>query len=112
MAHGDYDAVSWREFRQFLDTYNSLARRVESMDQGGTRGVAVIQVQVTGLTKQLSDLETDMRTWQVAHSATHDAEATRRLSGRRWAVGTAIACLGALIALITMVGALLAGQPF
>lgn len=107
MPDSDYGVVSWREFSQFLDTYNQLARRVEAMDQSGTRGVAVIQVQVTGLTRQVTDLEGEVRAWQAAHNAAHDVDNVRRIAARRWAVGTAIAGLTLLVALIAMVGELL-----
>lgn len=111
MPASEGDPVSWREFNQFLNTYNQLARRVEQMDTNGTRGVAVLNLQVTNLIGQIATLETDMRTWQSAHVQAHNNEVNKRVSSRRWAIGTAIACIAALVALITMVGALLANHP-
>lgn len=107
VALPDYDYVSQREFGLFLQSYNQLAARVEQMDMTGTRGVGVIQNQVTSLMQQVAGLETDVRTWQVAHQKDHKADAVQRTSARRWIVGTVIAAMACMATIGGMVAALL-----
>ena len=70
------------------------------MDRDGTRGVAVLQAQLTDLAKDMAELKGESRTWQQAHESQHQADAAERVSGRRWLVTTAIAGLASMAAAI------------
>lgn len=86
------EPVSRAEFGMLAATVSENARRLDTIDQGGTRGVGVVQ-------QQLMDLKgdvTELRTRFEAHEGDHKDEAKARLSSRRWAWSTAIAALVAV----------------
>lgn len=62
-------------------------QRFDSMDRSGTRGVGVVQEQLTDLRGDVAGLMARMET----HERNHVAEAKERLAGRRWAIGALIA---------------------
>lgn len=89
---------------------NESARRIDAIDQGGTRGVAVVGVQVAEVIKDVADVRTelradvaDMRRALAAHEAKHEKEARQRVNGRRWALGFAIAAGTTLAAILSVV---------
>lgn len=84
-------------WRREIDRVNT---RIDTLDRDGTRGVGVLQSQLTDLAKDMAELKGESRTWQQTHEHQHQADAAERLSGRRWLVTTAIAALALLITAI------------
>lgn len=79
------DAVSRAEFNMLVQQVADYNRRLEAIDSGGTRGVAVLQLQITDLAKDFA-----------AHEKQHEMMESRRLSGRRWAIALAVAAIAAI----------------
>jgi len=69
-----------------------LERKMESIDQRGTRGVAVLAVQVQELAKDVARLELSIE----SHRGEHQAEMRIRTSSRRWVVGMVVAAIAAV----------------
>lgn len=65
------------------------ARRLEGMDQGGTRGVAVLAAQVAEVVKDVADLRLALG----QHDQRHNDEQRSRVNSRRWLVMAIIAAL-------------------
>jgi hypothetical protein len=76
--------------------------RLEQIDVSGTRGVGVLQVQMTELVKDIGDLRAETRAWQVAHDREHEQERADRQAGRRWVVGAALAGFTAMIGALAL----------
>lgn len=95
--------ISRGEFDMLKTQANSLERRIESIDDHGTRGVGILQAQIVELLKDITDLKTSLVTFISEHSRTHKEESNDRTNGRRWMVGTAIAGVMALTAILTVV---------
>lgn len=90
------------EFDLLKDMVAGNASRMESIDVHGTRGVAVLQQQVTELIKDLTEMKTENGTWQKSHDGEHRSDKRDRVTGRRWLIGIGFAGLAALAAVITM----------
>lgn len=86
---------------------DQLAMRVHSIDEHGTRGVGIIQTQLTEVIKdqakaeaiidsRFTKLEADMNARFNAHQQQHETEKAERLAGRRWAFGFGVAALGSV----------------
>jgi hypothetical protein len=88
--------VSRPEFDMLKDLVATGQNRMENIDIHGTRGVAVIQAQVTELIKDLTELKTTTESFQKSHDTEHKEEKRTRITGRRWLIGTAIAGTGVL----------------
>ena len=78
-----------------------------SSTRGGTRGVAVLAVQVQqiaqdvarleqAMTKDVARLERRLEATMAEHSDAHDAERAGRMNSRRWIVGAVIALIAAI----------------
>jgi hypothetical protein len=109
-----------REFDLLKDGVAALGRRISDIDNNGTRGVQSIQVQMTEIVKDISELKVDVNNLKVevkqdvsnlkdsvdrrflAHGESHIQEAKDRVKGRRWVIGTMIAAVLALCAVITL----------
>lgn len=72
------------------------------MDSQGTRGVGILQLQVTEIVADLTQMRADTRAWQTEHERQHEQERRERIVGRRWLVGTGIAGLASMAAVISM----------
>ena len=79
------DPVSRYEFAELARQVMANALRLDAIDANGTRGVAVVGVQVQELSKDFAK-----------HEERHDQEQARRLSARRWVIGAAIAAVAAI----------------
>lgn len=90
------EEVSRGEFDLLKSMVKDLGDRLTSIDEHGTRGVAVIQAQLTELIKDLVEMKTELAN-----------EKTARLTGRRWLIGVGIAGIAACGGLITAVIAVL-----
>lgn len=96
---GDY-YVPRREFDQ-------LAARVELIDSQGSRGVGVIQYQLTALGRDYTDQKLEIgqvRTLIENHEKDHqraaDRQASERRNTRRWTIGLAAAIVVPLYPLL------------
>lgn len=72
------------------------------MDEGGTRGVSAIQVQVTELVKDITELKTKLEAHELAHVAEARQRDADRRETRRYALTTTIAAVATLIAVATL----------
>jgi hypothetical protein len=79
------DPVSREEFRMLSDRVGGNERRLDAIDAVGTRGVAVLAVQVQELSKDLA-----------AHEVKHDVERARQAAGRKWIWMALIAIVAAV----------------
>jgi len=79
------DEVSRYEFTELQQRVSENARRLDQMDAMGTRGVAVIAVQVQELAKDLAK-----------HEEKHDRQEAGRAAARRWMIGAVIAAVAAV----------------
>jgi len=68
------------------------ARRLDDIDRMGTRGVAVLAVQVGELTKDVGAVQLQMEN----HRKEHEADVKARVLARRWAVGIGLAVFTAI----------------
>ena len=79
------DIVSREEFAMLSRQVEDNARRLDNIDTTGTRGVAVLAVQITELAKDFS-----------RHEEKHDRADAARLTARRWLWGAVIAGIAAI----------------
>lgn len=77
------------EFAMLSERVNDNARRLETIDQGGTRGVAVLAAQISEVIKDVADLRQELRD----HDRQHAEEKRARTITRRWVITAVIAVL-------------------
>jgi hypothetical protein len=92
-----------RDTDQLTGWVMRLERHLEQIDMGGTRGMAVINIQLAELTKDVAELGGESRAWQVAHERQHEHDQAQRVSGRRWGLSLAITNLLGLAAILAAV---------
>lgn len=81
--------VTQREFDQ-------LRGEVTRLDDHGTRGVGIVQQQLTDVIKDVLELKTEISSRFAEHQRQHEREENDRAANRRWLVGLGIAMLGAV----------------
>lgn len=101
--------ISKREFDMLAGQVSGNARRVDAIDQGGTRGVGVLQLQVAELIRDVSALSTRMDGHETRHGREAQQAAEQRRSSRRFAITTAIAAIAAVGGLYGLLIAVVAG---
>lgn len=79
---GVSEYVTREEFSRFTDR---VSARMDQMDATGTRGVAVLAVQMQELAKDMA-----------AHEVKHDRELADRRSSHKWWVMAALAAIAAV----------------
>ena len=79
-----------------------IRQRLDQIDDRGTRGVTIIQAQVTDLIKDTADFRDETRGWQRHHEGQHEQDQRDRTIARRWLVGAGIAGLASMATVITM----------
>lgn len=79
-----------------------LREEVRRIDDHGSRGVIGIQAQLVDLIKDFVELKAGMDERFAAHARQHTDDRAARLSGRRWLVGTGIAGIVAMAAVLTL----------
>ena len=92
--------VTRGEFELLKQIVASNQARLEGIDSGGTKGVAVVQSQLTDVVKDLAELKGEVDKRFDAHMREHALEAQARIAARRWAIGTAIAGLAIIVTLL------------
>ena len=86
------EPITRPEFEMLRQLVSDNIKRLEAIDQSGTRGVGVVQVQLTDLAKDVAGLVTRLD----AHDGDHVREARERVAGRRWMIATVVAFLAAI----------------
>lgn len=102
MTNGTTDVVRG-EFEMLKSTVANLERRVESIDDHGTRGVVGLQAQIVDLVKDVTELKADLVKRFDNHDSVHRKEEDDRRATRRWIIGMSIAAMAALAAILTVV---------
>lgn len=94
----EFDAEKFATRREF----DQLLVRVDSMDQGGTRGVVAIQVQITDMVKDMTELKLDMGHRFEAVDIKFEDQRQERVSSRRWLVSIGVAGIASMTAVIAL----------
>lgn len=81
---------------------------MENMDSQGTRGVGILATQVQGLIADAAAERAESKAWRDAHESQHAQHERDRVIGRRWLIGTCIALVGLLTAVLTFSADILA----
>ena len=81
-----------------------LRDQVNRMDSSGTRGVTALQLQMTDLVKDITELRSSVDKRFEKHEKEHVLEKRDRTSARHWAIATS---LTVLVAMCTVIGLLL-----
>jgi hypothetical protein len=85
-----------------------LRGELHRLDDHGSRGVGAIQAQLTDLVKDVTEMKSEMNSRFEAHQRVHDQDHRDRAAGRRWLVGTGIAALMAMVAVLGLLVEILA----
>lgn len=88
----DLVTISRDEFMLLRDEVRAVSTRVDLIDQTGSRGVAVLAVQVSELSKDVGAVKTDIE----GHRGEHQQDARARVTGRRWLIATFVAAVAAV----------------
>jgi len=86
------EQVSRGEFTMLANTVSENQRRLDMIDQSGTRGVGVLQVQITDLAKDIARLDLRLD----GHEHEHEVERKER-SSARWKLAALVVALFAAI---------------
>lgn len=84
-----------------------LWQKIESIDDHGSRGVSVLQVQVTDITKSIARLESEMDQGFKSHQQLHEREADNLAAGRRWRAGLTVTAVLAVAGMFVTILSLL-----
>jgi len=84
------DEIGRHEFAQLVRRVDDNQQRLNTIDATGTRGVAVLAVQLQEIAKDFAK-----------HEEKHEREERDRRSNRRWIIATAIAMIGLMVAILT-----------
>ena len=101
MTNGSTD-VTRGEFAMLKSEVERNERRLESIDDHGTRGVATVQIQLTEVVKNLGELKADVNARFDAHFRLHEKDEKDRISRRRFTVAAVIAILGSLATILAL----------
>ena len=89
------ESPSRYEFEDLERRVDASERRLDEIDRSGTRGVAVLAVQVQNLISGVAKVESEIE----GHKKDH-------VNNRRWAIGTIVAILTAIGGLYPLIYAL------
>lgn len=92
--------VTRGEFDLLKQIVTANQSRLEGIDQGGTKGVAVVQAQLLEVVKDLTELKADVNARFDAHLREHAQESADRTATRRWMIGTFLAALAIIVTLL------------
>ncbi len=90
--------VTRGEFEMLKSTVDRNMSRLDSIDDHGTRGVAVLQNQMLDLVKDIGRVETSL----LHHEQAHKDEKVVRDRNRKWFISTTIAGVLMLCAILTL----------
>lgn len=93
---------------------DQLRAELTRLDDHGSRGVGAIQLQLTELVKDITEVRNDVANVKTdvgarfdAHHQEHQQAARDQRQGRRWLIGIGLTAVLAMCALVTMVADLL-----
>lgn len=92
------------EFEMLKQLVSDTRAQITSMDNTGTKGVGVVQAQLTEVVKDLAELKGDVSLRFAAHQQVHEQDQQQRREGRRWLIGIGLAGIGTMA---TVVGLLI-----
>lgn len=78
--------------------FSALVKRVTAIDRFGSRPMIKLVAQVAQIARDLADLK---REWEEQHKR-HEERRRERTITRRWVIGTCIAAIVALVAVVTL----------
>lgn len=81
---------------------DQLARRVEGMDEHGTRGMQLLGERVSQQSRAIADLAGQVADRFAEHTRQHDAEQKERTARRRWLITAAIAAAASVAAVLSL----------
>lgn len=101
------------EFDLLRQIVAGQGQRLETIDSSGTKGVAVVQAQMTDVVKDLAELKTEVNVrfdsaakgelqWHKDHLTMHEQEKRDRVTGRRWLIGTGVAGVASMAAVLAL----------
>ena len=73
-----------------------LWAKLESLDEHGSRGVAALQIRMDNMVASVAEMKADMTAEFGEHRREHEREEAKRVSSRRWLVGSIIAAVAAV----------------
>lgn len=88
------------EFEMLKQLVADTRARLNSIDDTGTKGVAVVQSQLTEVVKDLTELKGDVATKFTAHEIVHEKDQQERRDGRRWLIGISLTMITTMVAVI------------
>ena len=88
------------EFEMLKQMVADTRARLNSIDDTGTKGVAVVQSQLTEVVKDLTELKGDVNARFNAHQVVHETDQKERRDGRRWLVGISLTGIATMVAVI------------
>lgn len=91
-----------REFDMLRAQVQANQIRLTEIDDHGTKGVAAVQVQLTEVVKDLTELKTDMNARFSAHEKVHSDDHKERVTGRRWLVTVTVAAVASMAAVLAL----------
>jgi hypothetical protein len=94
------DLVTRGEFELLRQMVTTNETRLASIDQGGTRGVGIVQSQLTDVVKDLVELKADINARFDAHMKTHEQDERDRVTARRYTLTTIIAAMAVIVGLL------------
>lgn len=100
------DYVTRREVDQLRADVSDTKHSIDTL-KAENAAIAVLSTQISIITRDLSELKTDMTNKFTRHEAVHEADEKARSSGRRWLIGTAITSLGIIAGLYGWVALLI-----
>jgi hypothetical protein len=90
---------------------DQLRQDLTRLDDHGSRGVGAIQLQLTELVKDTTELKTDMSNRFAAHEVQHEKQERERVSGRRWLIGISVTALASIATVGGLLIAILQNLP-
>lgn len=97
MTNGTAD-VTRGEFNLLKESVDRNERRIETIDDHGTRGVGVLQNQMLDLSKDVAKLEIALE----HHELGHKEERNDRVRNRKWVLGAVIGGLASMATVISL----------
>jgi hypothetical protein len=82
---------------------DQLRSDVIRLDEHGTRGVTVVQSQLTDVIRDVVELKAEINSRFSDHARQHERDEDQRLSGRRWALAFAVTVVTAIGGLYPLV---------
>jgi hypothetical protein len=100
------DYVTRREIDQLRADVTDTKHSVDEL-KSGNAAIAVLSTQISTITRDLSELKSDMMSKFTNHERVHEEDEKARSSGRRWLIGTTISALAVLAGLYGWIALLL-----